>query len=104
MILYRIMEEIELHIDPLADEEQVAHLIEAAAARYGLQVHLQTTLRSYPGSQHWHLRKQGESGTLEITCWPKGKRAWIGVHTNRQGGWITEVLPGIKMWLEERLL
>ena len=83
MILYSIMEEIELHNDSLVDEERLAYLIEEVAARYGLQITLTTTLRSYPGSQHWHLRKPGQRGTLEITCWQKGRRAWLAVHTNR---------------------
>jgi hypothetical protein len=65
------------------------------------QMYLNTTLRSYPGLQHWHLRKPGRPGTLEITCWPTGKRVWLAVHTNRQGGWIADVVPRMKAWLEE---
>lgn len=96
----KVVEEIELHIDPFLNEEQLASLVEEAAARSGLQIRLKTTLRTYPGSQHWHLTMPGERGTLEITCWLTGKRVWFAVHANRRDEWIKEVLPGMKAWLE----
>jgi hypothetical protein len=67
------MEEIEVHVNPAEINEQLVSLIEKAAALYGLQVRMKGTLRIYPGSQHWHLYKPGERGTLEVTLWPAGK-------------------------------
>jgi hypothetical protein len=97
------MEEIELQINPAGTGDQLATLIEEAAVLYGLQIRIKSTLRTYPGSQHWHMCKPGERGTLEVTLWPAGKRVWFSVHSNRRAEWITEVLPRIIAWIEEQL-
>ncbi len=94
------MEEIEVTVNPEGREEQLAALIEEVADHYGLQVRMRGTLRTYPGSQHWHFHKPGERGTLEITLWPAGKRVWFSVQAGRRAGWIAEILPRMKAWLE----
>lgn len=45
------------------------------------------TLKTYPGSTHWHLRNPEERGTIELTWWPEKHRCWISIHDNRRGGW-----------------
>jgi len=97
------MEEIEVAIDPVGKEERLAALIEEAADHYGLQIRMRGTLRTYPGSQHWHVYKPGERGTLEITLWPAGKRVWFSAQAGRRAMWIAEILPHIKAWIEGQL-
>ncbi len=82
------MEEIEVHVNPTGIEDQLAPVIELAVAHFGLQIRLRGTLSTYPGSQHWHVHKPGERGTLEVTLWPAGKRVWFSVQVRRRAGWI----------------
>ncbi len=98
------MEEIEVSVNPAGREEQLATSIEEAAAHYGLQIRIRGTLRTYPGSQHWHLHKPGERGTLEITLWPAGKRVWFKVQAGRRAEWIADIIPHIKAWIEGQML
>ena len=58
------MEQIEIHIDPAAIEEQLTPLLEEAIAHFGLVIRMRSALRTYPGSQHWHIYKPGARGTL----------------------------------------
>ncbi len=54
-------------------------------------------LKSYPGSQHWHVKHLGLPGTLELTWWPRKERFWIKVAKNREAEWIdaaTEAITG----------
>ena len=97
------MEEIEVAVNPAAREEQLTSSVEAAAAHYGLQIRMRGTLRTYPGSQHWHLHKPGERGTLEVTLWPAGKRVWFSVQAGRRAEWIADIVPHIKAWIEGQM-
>jgi hypothetical protein len=97
------MEEIEVHVDPTRIEEQLAPLLEGAIAHYGLQIRIRRSLRTYPGSQHWHVHKPGERGTLEITLWPEGKRVWFSVHDGRRADWIGDIVPQLKAWVERQM-
>lgn len=42
-------------------------------------------LKKYPSGRHWHLRRAGKPGTLEVT-WVDGV-VWAEVRSNRQGVW-----------------
>jgi len=99
----KYMEETEINVNPAVTEERLATLIEEAATRYGLRIHMKGTLRTYPGSQHWHLHKPGERGTLEVTLWSARKRLWLSVQAGRRANWITELLAQFKAWLEEQM-
>ncbi len=97
------MEEIEVAVNPTGREEQLAALIEAAAENNGLQIRMRGTLRTYPGSQHWHFQKPGERGTLEVTLLSAGNRVWFSVQAGRRAVWIAEILPLMKAWIERQL-
>jgi hypothetical protein len=97
------MEEIEVAVNPAGREEQLAALIEEAAAHYGLQIRMRGTLRTFPGSRHWHFQKPGERGTLEVTLWPAGKGVWFSVQAGRRAVWIEEILPHMKARIEGQL-
>jgi hypothetical protein len=97
------MEEMEVAVNPAGREEQLAALIEGAADQYGLQIRMRGSLRTYPGSKHWHFQKPGERGTLEVTLWPAGKRVWFSVQAGRRAAWIAETLPLMKARIEGQL-
>lgn len=72
--------------------EDVGASVVAAAAELGLIIASEGSLKLYPGSRHWHLRKPGSSGTLEVTHWPAKPRLWVAYHSNRIGnGWVEAV-------------
>jgi hypothetical protein len=53
---------------------------------------LETTLKTYPNSIHWHIKhKKQPKGILEATWLPCGE-AWLSYHTNRHQPWIDDVL------------
>jgi hypothetical protein len=76
-------------------DARLAARIEAACAAHGLTCALHGTLRAYPGCMHWHYKRGRQSGTLEITLWPRGRRAWFAVHTNRGAAWIDDAITAI---------
>ena len=96
------MEQIEIHIDPAGIEDQLTPLLEEAIAHFGLEIRMKGTLRTYPGSQHWHIYQPGERGTLEITMLPEGKRVWLSVQSGRRAGWIADIVPQLKAWVESQ--
>jgi hypothetical protein len=72
---------VPVHRDPAA-------VVDRACAEAGLLVTMRGTLAAYPGCIHWHVKKEGLPGTLEITWWPKAGRLWIKVANNRDSSWI----------------
>ena len=79
------MREIELLYSMSVDLSTIV----SAATKLHLTVSMECELKKWPGSRHWHLRKSGHSGTLEVTYWSHGERFWINYHQNRLGdGWV----------------
>jgi hypothetical protein len=76
------MEETEIQLSAMPSEAKFISLVETLAASYGLHIKMFSTLSTYPGSLHWHLVKPKTKGTLELTLWPAGKRAWFSVQVN----------------------
>lgn len=60
--------------------------------KHGLEITLKTTLATYRGSTHWHLKKPGQNGVLEFTWSPKDKRTWFKVAKNRSAEWIDGIV------------
>ena len=89
------METFEIPLDESRDEETVLKTLAAACEGEGLETTLDSTLNTYPGSTHWHLKKPGERGTLEFTYWPKKGRAWFAVHARRNADWIPSAIERI---------
>ena len=94
------MTETPLHIRP-ADESAIARIDDAIAA-CGLLTTMKGTLKSYPGCTHWHCKRGRETGTLEITLDPARARAWFKVQTGRRATWIDDVIPKLKLALEQQ--
>jgi hypothetical protein len=81
------MRNLEVNFPQNCDLEQIDQIIESLCTQQGLTRKIKSTLRSYPGSTHWHYKKGYERGTLEITLWPKESRIWLSIHDNRRGSW-----------------
>lgn len=97
------MTEIELALPASARAARVSRVVEQAAAAAGLTPALKGTLVRYPGCVHWHFRKRGTGGTLEITFWPGGRRLWIKVAGNRRSAWMDSVIPRLQRSIESNL-
>jgi len=69
----------------------------------GLSVNLKGSLAKYPGCIHWHLKRDGQRGTLEITVWVSARRIWFSIQTGRTGAWIEETTVRLKEDLERKL-
>lgn len=65
------------------------------AAQHELVV-LESSLVTLPGCTHWHLRKAGSSGTLELTWWPRTEEFWASVHANRHADWMEPLLAQLR--------
>ncbi len=76
-------------------------VVQQVCAAAGLTLMLDGTLKSYPGSRHWHYRRGRERGTLEITFWPAQRRLWLKIAAGRTSAWITELLPRLQTALAE---
>lgn len=85
------------------DAAQVERSIDAALDETGLRVTLKNTLRQFPGCVHWHVKRDREAGTLEVTFWPAAGRAWFNVHRNREAAWIAPAITAVQQALERLL-
>ena len=82
------MKVIRISVPRDADFSRVIGIIEETVISSGLQITLKATLGKYPGSTHWHIKNGQEKGILEITLWPKQRRAWFSIQDSRQADWI----------------
>jgi hypothetical protein len=83
--------------------DQIEPAIDSVVIDLDLTVALRGSLKSFPGSTHWHLKRGRERGTLEITWWPKCRKLWINIQAGRTAPWIDEVAPRLKQEIEARL-
>ncbi len=95
--------EIEISIPLQMDLSQAEQIIEQCCIVEGLSVSLKVSLAKYPGCIHWHLKREGQRGTLEITLWVSARRIWFSIHTGRTGDWIEETVTRLKEDLERDL-
>jgi len=56
--------------------------------RQGLEVRSERPMAARPGSHHYHLRRPGKPGTLELSEW-KGD-VWFSVNERRDCGWVSD--------------
>jgi|HubBroStandDraft_6_1064221.scaffolds.fasta_scaffold369404_1 hypothetical protein len=85
------------------DFKRVERTVERLCRTLGLLMALKGSLSQYPGSIHWHFKKERQNGTLEITLFPTKSRLWSKVQDRRKAQWIEETLPGFKKELEAEL-
>ena len=94
------MIELEVHMPAGTDTKSVPVTVEQAAAREELIVAMRGTLGTYAGCVHWHFKRAGEKGTLEVTWWPKMTRLWFKVADGREGPWIRGAMERLRTQLE----
>jgi hypothetical protein len=80
-----------------------AAFTEAACASAGLVLARKDTLKKYPDSVHWHYRRAGESGTLEITLRSNPAEIRFKVQEGRRAAWIPAAQASIDQELRRRL-
>ena len=97
------MTEIEIELSPRENSSKAVSVVEECCRLEGLTRKSKGTLSKFPGCIHWHYRKPGFNGTLEITYWKKEPRLWYKVHPRRRGAWMIAVLPRLKAGIEEGL-
>jgi hypothetical protein len=85
------METIDISLSSNHSRIAMLALIEHAITDAGLLAD-RLELRSYPGSTHWHIRRPGAKGTLELTYWPRAERLWFAIHANRRAEWIAPAI------------
>lgn len=83
---------------------KVNEIVERICAEEGLAQTMKDTLATYPGSIHWHYkRNQKQPGVLEITYWPVRDRLWVSAHQNRLVDWIETVANSLGSKFEAEL-
>jgi len=97
------MQEYEFQVPSSAELAVVDSAIEAACIAEGLQLGMKGSLARFPGSIHWHFKKPGERGTLEITSVPQANRVWAQVQSGRRADWIEPCLTQIRHRFAESL-
>jgi hypothetical protein len=97
------MQEFEFQLPPSARLSDLDFLLESICIAEGLEVGMKSTLASFPGSIHWHFKKPGERGTLEITSYPRTRRLWASIQAGRRADWIEPCLARIKTKVENLL-
>jgi hypothetical protein len=94
------MTEIDIDMPGLRNVARAARRIERVISGHKLELASRGTLKKYPGCIHWHCRRAGSKGTLEITLWPLKNRVWFKIQSGRRAAWIDELIPSLKRTLE----
>jgi hypothetical protein len=85
-----MLKEIDIQTPVHVTSDKIVPAVDATAAVEGLTITMRGSLKAYPGSTHWHLKRGPGRGTLEITWWPERNRLWIKIHARRTAAWIDE--------------
>jgi hypothetical protein len=97
------MQEFEFWVPGGADISELDVLVESACSAEGLQMTMDSSLARHPGSRHWHFKKPGDRGTLEITWSPLEDRLWASIQAGRRAEWIEPCLLRIKARIEKAM-
>jgi hypothetical protein len=98
------MQEFEFRIPPSVRWSGLDALVESTCIAEGLEVSMKGRLASFPGSVHWHFKRPGERGVLEITSYPRTRRLWASIQAGRRADWIEPCLTKIKTEIENCLM
>ncbi len=86
------MRTIEIGLAEIVSVVEMERALTAACEEIGLSISAQGSLVRHDGNLHWHLKRENERGTLEVSYVPEPTRLWLAVHSNREGAWIDEVI------------
>ncbi len=89
------MKTFDLPIPKNCSEKQLITQFEGTVKSCGLTIASRGTLKTIPGSVHWHLKSGTESGTLEATLIYKQARCFLVYHDNRFAEWIPSAIAAI---------
>jgi hypothetical protein len=92
--------EIDIRLPEDAVLQTVPDQVEELCIAEGMIPAMRGTLATYPGCTHWHFKRSGQPGTLEVTWWPKSRRLWFKVAEGRDGPWIKPAIARIKAAFE----
>ena len=97
------MKHWEIQVGGRWNSAAIARTIERAGESCGLSQSMKGSLRKFEGCTHWHFKKPGHSGTIELTMWSQERRVWISVQAGRRADWIKRELPEIIDMLQRAL-
>src|SRR6185369_6962228 len=89
-ILEQDMRDFPIDSQADADLRKVEAKVERCCGDLGLVQAMKDTLAKYPGCIHWHYKKKGVSGTLEVTLWPYKRQLWLTIQEGRRAESIEE--------------
>ena len=95
--------ETPIHVPERITPARIGFIIDKVILEFGLNATMRGTLKSYPGSTHWHIKRGRERGTLEVTWWPQCRKLRIKIQAGRTAPWIDEIVPRFKREIELRL-
>jgi hypothetical protein len=95
------MQEIIVSLPSEPDFRAIEQHIDEICLAEGLACRLKSSLKKYPGSLHWHFKREGQAGVLEITLWPQARRLWFILREGRRAAWVDEIIPSLQRKLEE---
>jgi hypothetical protein len=101
--LERHLRMVEITLPRDVANDRVEQAIDQAIASAELSVILRDTLKAFAGCVHWHVKNGRESGTLEITFWPKDHRAWLSVQQGRKAPWIDAKIKLLEAAIKSQL-
>lgn len=95
------MEVIPLRVNDDISTEFIPAVIDEAIVEMGYTMTLRSSLRAYPNSVHWHVRRPKETGTLEITFDPATRTAWFSCRAGRTKAWVREAIEDIQEFIDD---
>jgi len=95
--------EIAIRVPDGIRPDKIVSAVDRTIVDLGLIVTIRGSLKSFPGSTHWHLKRGRGRGTLEATWWPGMRKLWIKIQAGRTAQWIEEIAPRFKREIESRL-
>ena len=94
------MTELEIKFPINLNSEEIILRFEQAVNETSLSIKSRGTLKTIPGSVHWHIVDATKKGTLEATYCPNKKRLTLSFRDNHYGDWIDDAIVKIKKLLE----
>lgn len=97
------MDESDIPLPASTTTDQIKKSVQGACEALGLTISMETSLSSYPGSVHWHIKKGKEKGTLELTTWPGRRLLWAKIQAGRRAEWIDSTLHELSRKIQDNI-